>query len=85
MSRIDVNKTDSDGWSAIHHLVAPLDFGTYDNVEILVLLVKNGTLINTENHDRLTPLDLALRYGAQKLAKAMQKLMSVAKKNWVSY
>jgi hypothetical protein len=37
---VNVNAADSQGWTAVHHLVCPLDYGTFDNEEMLFVLAK---------------------------------------------
>ena len=83
-SNVDMHATDAQGWTAIHHLVAPLDYGSYDNVEMLKILYDNHTNIWEKDHAGLTALDYALIRGVTKLAKAIQKLMRKNIKDWVS-
>ncbi|XP_074658150.1 poly [ADP-ribose] polymerase tankyrase-like [Tubulanus polymorphus] len=81
-SKVDLNVQDKQGWTVIHHLVCPLDDGTYDNVELLKLLVENGAVMNTKDRNGLTPLDYALIKGASNLAKGLQKLAGIKKDKW---
>ncbi|CAD8053289.1 unnamed protein product [Paramecium sonneborni] len=55
---------DKDGKTPIHHVVLPLDFGSYENLEMLQLLMKIFDYNQTDNNG-LTPLDYALIFDAQ--------------------
>ncbi|KAL3874859.1 hypothetical protein ACJMK2_037816 [Sinanodonta woodiana] len=73
-SPADLNAKDSQGWTVVHHIVCPLEYGTYDNDEILFVLHNAGASINQKDHVGLSPLDHALIRGAVKLANLLQKL-----------
>ncbi|XP_052057851.1 poly [ADP-ribose] polymerase tankyrase-like isoform X2 [Mytilus californianus] len=76
-SDVRLNATDSQGWTAVHHLVCPLDYGTFDNEEILFVLAKVGADIQTKDNAGLSPLDHALIRGATQLARRLQILSGV--------
>ena len=76
-SDVNINAADSQGWTAIHHLVSPLEYGTYDNEELLYVLFKAGASINEKDAAGLTPLNRALICGAVKLSQMLQKLQGV--------
>ncbi|XP_061174017.1 poly [ADP-ribose] polymerase tankyrase-like isoform X2 [Saccostrea echinata] len=78
-SDVNVNATDQQGWTAVHHTVCPLEVGTFDNVEILTVLAKCGAEIQKKDHAGLSPLDHALIRGACKLAAVLQELSGVEK------
>lgn len=40
---------DKDGKTPVHHVVQPLPFGSYENVEILKILIQNGMNINDKD------------------------------------
>ncbi|KAK3611456.1 hypothetical protein CHS0354_032737 [Potamilus streckersoni] len=73
-SPADLNAKDSQGWTVVHHIVCPLEYGTYDNDEMLFVLHNAGASINQKDHVGLSPLDHALIRGAVKLASLLQKL-----------
>lgn len=54
---------DLNGKSPIHHVVLPLEFGSYENLEILKLLIPLFDY-NTLDNKGLTPLDYALIFDA---------------------
>ncbi len=80
---MNLNAQDKNHWTALHHLVAPLDYGTYDNIEILKMLVDNGANLNAVDEMEMKPLDQALMRGAHKLSKAIQKLLKIPLTQWV--
>ena len=82
-SKINLKAQDQNGKTVLHHLVCSLDFGSYDNVEILKLLVTGGASLQEADDDGKLPLDYAISNGATKLVKAMQKLMGKKKNEWV--
>ena len=84
-TNLDLRARDSQGWSVIHHLVSPLEYGTYDNVGLLKILYDSGAPIRTTDNAGLTPLDYSLIRGAPNLSEALQKLNGVDKKTWVCY
>ena len=83
-STVELDRKDQQGWSAVHHLVCPLEYGTYDNVQLLALLHAAGANITAADSAGLTPLDYAFIRGAPRLVKAIQKLMGREKADWVS-
>ena len=72
---------DQQGWSLVHHVVAPIEEASYDNVAMLKLLSDAGAPLSEKDMTGLTPLDYALRQNAPELAKALQKLLK--KSHWV--
>ena len=84
-SDVNVNAADSQGWTVIHHLVSPLEYGTYDNEELLYVLFKAGASINEKDAAGLTPLNRALICGAVKLSQMLQRLQDVEVDKQVSF
>ena len=82
-SEVDVNVVDIQGWTVIHHLVCPINHGTYDNVRLLKMLVDAGAPVQRQDKAGLAPLDYALIRGAPNLAKAIQKLQGKKRDTWV--
>lgn len=83
-SDVNVNATDNQGWTAVHHTVCPLDVGTFDNQEILSVLANCEADIQKKDHAGLSPLDHALIRGACKLAALLQKLSGVEEDKMVN-
>ena len=67
-SAANLEAKDNNKWTVTHHLVSPMNYGTYDNEEIFYVLNKVGTPLATENGKGETPLKMALKIGAVKLA-----------------
>ena len=51
---------DHEGKSAVHHVVNPIEYGSYENVEIFNLLIANNFDINVKDKKGCTPLDYAI-------------------------
>ncbi|XP_067678954.1 poly [ADP-ribose] polymerase tankyrase-like isoform X2 [Haliotis asinina] len=81
LSRVNLNAADKNGWTVMHHAACPLAYGTFDNDEIVFILAKAGATLNVKNKDGDTPLDLALRNGAFKIACMLQKLENISDRN----
>ncbi|KAL5008431.1 hypothetical protein ScPMuIL_014012 [Solemya velum] len=76
-SSINLDARDGRGWTAIHHLVCPLDYGSYDREEILYVLDKAGADSQVKDNAGLTPLAHALIRGAPKLARRLQLIQKI--------
>ena len=78
-SAVDVNAVDQDGYGAVHHVIAlsKQNMTTYDNLEMLDLLLKAGSptdgLCNVVNCGRINALDLAHICGAERIAQKLIK------------
>jgi hypothetical protein len=48
-TKINPNVQDANGKTALHYVVNPLDFGSYENVKLLALLVKSGADVNIKD------------------------------------
>ncbi|XP_029642629.1 poly [ADP-ribose] polymerase tankyrase isoform X2 [Octopus sinensis] len=81
-SSVNLNYTDNDGRTVLHHLVCPLEYGTYDNDEILYVLFKAGAPLEYEDTAGLSPLKHTLMNGAPRLARMLQKLTNVERDKW---
>ena len=79
-SSVNLNATDSHGWTALHYAAAPLELGTFDNDELVFVLGKAGAKLDIRNSAGETPLDLALANCAPRVAAMLQTLMGVDKK-----
>lgn len=79
-SDVNMNAADSQGWTAVHHLVCPLEYGTFDNEEMLFVLAKVGADIQKKDNAGLSPLDHALIRGATKLARRLQMISGIDSK-----
>lgn len=49
-SPVDLDLTDTQGLTTIHHAVCSLDYGTYDNPEMVFVLAKAGANITKRDH-----------------------------------
>ena len=84
-SDVNLNAADSQGWTVIHHLVSPLEYGTFDNEELLYVLFKAGASLNEKDAAGLTPLNRALICGAVKLSQMLQRLQGIEPDKQVSF
>ena len=83
-SAVDLSLVDSRQWTVLHHLASPIDIGTFDNLDVLKLLMDNGAVLTAKDNAGLTPLDLALMNGGEQLSRGIQKLLEKAESEWVS-
>ena len=67
---------DPQGWSTVHHVVQPRSFGSFENVEILDKLFRNGYPLESTNLNGHTPLDLALKQDSQVMTKKLCALLN---------
>jgi ankyrin repeat protein len=65
--------------------VCPLDYGTFDNEEMLFVLAKVAADIQKKDNAGLSPLDHALIRGASKLARRLQNLSGINVDTMVLY
>lgn len=78
MSSADLNLRDLEGWTLIHHLVAPLPNHTYTNSEVILkLLAQVGVPLNIADNQGVTPLQMAINRGVKVIADTLQELMSI--------
>ncbi|XP_033125958.1 poly [ADP-ribose] polymerase tankyrase-like [Anneissia japonica] len=82
-SKVNLNATDSRARNVIHHMIHAKEEGTYENVDMLELLVKVGASLDQKDANGKTPLDYAMSVRSSELASTIQRLQKVAKKNMV--
>ena len=51
---------DQDGWSAIHYVVKPFRFGSYENVKILDMLLAHKFKFDLKDKEGKSPIDFAV-------------------------
>lgn len=75
------NLTDNDGKNAIHYVVNPAKFGSFENVEILntLLTLDNYFDLNQKDKSGKTPLDYAFLQESGTLSNFLQSKGAVAK------
>ncbi|XP_071081128.1 poly [ADP-ribose] polymerase tankyrase-like [Haliotis cracherodii] len=84
-SSVDLDATDNQGWTVIHHLVSPLELGTFDQVELLCTLAHTGAILDKKDNAGLSPLDYALIRGAPNIAAQLQKLLKSEKEEKATF
>ncbi len=52
----NLNVQDAEGKTAVHMVVSPLEFGSYENVEILELLANHGADLNIKDNNGKTAM-----------------------------
>lgn len=82
-SAADLTAVDSHSWTVVHHLVQPMEVGTFENLELLCLLHHCGAPLDKLNDKGKSPLQCAVDIGAQCLVDALQMLQIKDKKDWV--
>lgn len=71
--KVDTKSRDARGRTVIHHAVQPLEYGSYENVEMLEFLAKHADINQPDNEGR-TPLSYAKQQTSGRLAEALTKL-----------
>ena len=85
------NHTDNEGKNAIHYVVNPAKFGSFENVAMLNALVAVGNFFDLNQVDKhgKTPVDYAILQESGKMAEVIQSKLGVtsakAVKNAISY
>ncbi|CAK74015.1 unnamed protein product (macronuclear) [Paramecium tetraurelia] len=74
-----LHSQDSQNRTPIHYVVQPLEFGSYENIQMLELLSKYFDINQPDNHGR-TPLDYANDQDSGTMAEALKKLNAVESK-----
>ncbi|XP_038075210.1 poly [ADP-ribose] polymerase tankyrase-like [Patiria miniata] len=82
-SDLDVNAADSSGRTAIHHAMKTCSYGTWENVELLQLLVQQDAKTRLQDKQGKTPLDYATETKSQKMAGALQRLQGIQESKMV--
>ena len=76
-SKLDLNASDPQGMTAFHHAVFSLDFGSFDNGEIIkVMMGANGDANKADMKGEI-PKDSALMRGATRISNALQLTVSI--------
>lgn len=68
---------DKKGKSAVHFVVNPCDFGSFENVEMLRLLHKAGFPLNLKDANGKTPIEYAWLQKSGTLFKELSSLQSI--------
>lgn len=76
-SAVDLTHQDIYGWTALHHVVAPLPDCTYTCPAMLHLLAHVGAPLDTPDLNGVTPLHLAAARGVASLTLALQALLKL--------
>eukprot|EP01125_Pyxidicula_operculata_P022385 TRINITY_DN910_c2_g1_i3.p1 TRINITY_DN910_c2_g1~~TRINITY_DN910_c2_g1_i3.p1 ORF type:complete len:2962 (-),score=808.64 TRINITY_DN910_c2_g1_i3:90-8975(-) len=71
---INYNFQDKDGKTVIHHVVCPLDFGSYENVALLEMLSLAGADVNILDNQKNSPIYYALMQDSGVMAESLKKL-----------
>ncbi|CAH1779903.1 unnamed protein product [Owenia fusiformis] len=71
-TNINLAAQDCDGNTVLHHVVTSLDAASYDNENILQLLIKSGAPVETKNKLGQTVLDLALHNHTYNIVNSLQ-------------
>eukprot|EP01105_Mastigella_eilhardi_P025706 TRINITY_DN707_c0_g1_i5.p1 TRINITY_DN707_c0_g1~~TRINITY_DN707_c0_g1_i5.p1 ORF type:complete len:2532 (-),score=631.38 TRINITY_DN707_c0_g1_i5:1348-8943(-) len=69
----DLTPQDNLGKTVLHYAVCPLDYGSYENVELLNLLVANGAPLDTKDNKGCTALHYASVQEDHKMYGMLQK------------
>ncbi|KAI8784708.1 poly [ADP-ribose] polymerase tankyrase [Biomphalaria glabrata] len=76
-SAVDLSIVDKNGWTAVHHAVCSLEYGTFDNAEIVYLLGKAGASLEAKNKSDQTPMELAQKSNAENIVKVLNRLLAL--------
>lgn len=57
---VEIDHRLPDGRTAVHLVVKPLGFGSFENLEILKMLHEHGFDLNIRDNEQKTPLDHAM-------------------------
>ena len=71
--QVNTKVVDKRGKNAIHHVVQPMAYCSYENTEMIEFLAKHAD-INHVDHDGNSPLHYANQQQSGRLAKALEKL-----------
>lgn len=76
------NHTDSEGKNAIHYVVNPAKFGSFENVTILNALINTNNFYDLNHRDKngKTPLDYALLQESGVMADILQSKLGASSK-----
>ena len=77
ISNVNIDATDPQGMTAFHHCVFSLNFGSFDNGDLVKLLMSaHGNPLKADMKGEL-PKDSALMRGAARISEALQSGVSV--------
>ncbi|XP_052767208.1 poly [ADP-ribose] polymerase tankyrase-like isoform X2 [Mya arenaria] len=76
-SPVNLAAVDNAGRNVVHHLVCPMDYGTFECEDHLYMLARAGAPLDIKDAAGDTPLQLALKNGAPRLVKRLQSLLKV--------
>lgn len=71
---LDMHMKDMKGWTYIHHVVCPLEIGSYENAEILDKLVANGADLSLPDNEGHTPYYYACRQRSGVMKEELERL-----------
>ncbi len=71
---LNVNKQDSEGKTCLHYVVNPVEYGSFENVALLELLVSKGADINIKDKKNHPPLYYAHMQDSKRLYQALLRL-----------
>ena len=71
--KVDTKIVDKEGRTIVHHIVCPLDFGSYENVDMLEFLAPKANF-NAEDKKGVTPLGYASQQQSGKLSAVLTKM-----------
>ncbi|KAL4491479.1 hypothetical protein ABPG72_008135 [Tetrahymena utriculariae] len=71
--KFDVKHIDNKGKNAVHYTVNPVEFGSYENTEILDLLHNAKIDFNVKDKEGNTAIFYALQQDSKKMAEALKK------------
>ncbi|KAJ3037243.1 hypothetical protein HDV00_001875 [Rhizophlyctis rosea] len=71
---VDVNATDINGQTVLHHIVTPRETASFENVELLKLVVEKGADLQRADMDGQRPIDCAWKQWSKKMYKALLEL-----------
>jgi ankyrin repeat protein len=72
--QVKINAVDENGWSAVHHVINPTNFGSYENEAILKILHENGADIDLKDSNGRSPLYYASLQDSKTLFNALMNL-----------
>lgn len=84
-SQVDLTKKDNFGRTVIHHLVQPLSYGSWENVDLLTMLTKNGASMTTPDNKSKLPYEIACETGQKYMVAEFEKYLKLPLSSKVRY